>query len=76
MRDRGDTLDSASADTRFAAAVAWFGNALRHQGMRHPEAEEIRRLAISGMAWGDETHAEFVRLVESAAALSGSPIPR
>jgi len=82
-RDRlSSTLEGASPDLRFAAAVAMTAEVLR----RAPDSESIsleraHRLA-KGSIQRDEDRAEFVKLLESVqqlssrVALSPSPAPR
>ena len=68
-RDGGLTASRASADFRFAAAVAQFGMLLRnspHQG----NSSFAATLDLAGSAANDERRREFVRLVRVAESLT------
>lgn len=71
--DAGMSLDGASGDFRFAAAVACFGMLLRNSEHRGEGSYDlVVELAESGK--GDDPHgyrAEFVKLVELAKAIQG-----
>jgi Ca-activated chloride channel family protein len=74
VRDEGRTLAEASADFRFAAAVAAFGMVLRDSEHRGDATLALaRQLAESGLA-DDERgrRAGFLELVDRAIALRGS----
>ncbi len=77
LADRGGTFDAASADLRFAAAVAAFGMILR--GGDHAGSFSLEDVArIAGRALGRDEggyRAEFLDLVRRAAELQG-PGPR
>jgi hypothetical protein len=76
VNDPGHRFEDASADFRFAAAVACFGMTLR--GSRHGGGAgyaEILRIAAAALG-GDESgsRAEFVDLVKQAARLAGQEV--
>jgi Ca-activated chloride channel family protein len=58
--------DKASADFKFAAAVAWFGLKLRDSKLiPAKQSDAIRELAKQGLLYDPEGYrAEFIRLVE------------
>lgn len=66
-----DSLDSATHDARFAAAVAAFGQYLRNDPyLPDYELSDIRALAQSGRGEDDRgLRAEFIQLLDLAAAL-------
>ncbi|MGV3490147.1 MAG: vWA domain-containing protein [Devosia sp.] len=70
----GNLMD-ASDDSRFAAAVAAFGQKLRGSDYAQMRWDEIRVLA-SGARGADENgyRAEFIQLVDVAAALQPEPL--
>lgn len=67
IADKTTALNSASADMKFSAAVAWFGLKLRDSKLvKNKSAEDIKALAEQGLAKDSDGYkAEFVRLVES-----------
>lgn len=75
VSDTGMSLDGATGDFRFAAAVACFGMLLRnseHQG--ESSHKLVLELAHSGK--GNDPHgyrSEFIKLVELAQSLEGRP---
>jgi Ca-activated chloride channel family protein len=72
VRDPGAAFGSASADSRFAAAVAEFGMVLRespHRGVATYDSV-IALAEDAGAAAGDEHRREFVELARKAKALS------
>lgn len=67
--DDGRTLGTASEDVVFAAAVAWFAEAVREEPEPTPRTwDRIDLLARSAVA-GNGTRAEFLRLIEAARGL-------
>jgi Ca-activated chloride channel family protein len=74
VRDDEATLEVASADFRFSAAVATFGMLVR--GSKHARGidyDTVRALAASALGTDRNGHrAEFLALVERAAELSGA----
>jgi Ca-activated chloride channel family protein len=77
LADRGAAFDAASADLRFAAAVAAFGMILR--GGDHAGSFSLDDVArIAGRALGRDEggyRAEFLDLVRKAAELQGRRVP-
>jgi len=77
LADRGAAFDAASADLRFAAAVAAFGMILR--GGDHAGSFSLDDVArIAGRALGRDDggyRAEFLDLVRKAAELQGRRVP-
>ncbi|RZJ71290.1 von Willebrand factor type A domain-containing protein [Flavobacterium sp.] len=71
IADKSERLESASADMKFATAVAWFGLKLRESKLiANSSTDEIKKLAKQGLAQDkDGYRSEFVRLVESAQTL-------
>ncbi|MHB8902546.1 MAG: YfbK domain-containing protein [Thermoguttaceae bacterium] len=71
--DTGMSLDGATGDFRFAAAVACFGMLLRnseHQG----ESSHTLDLELAQSGKGNDPHgyrSEFIKLVELAQSLQG-----
>ncbi|MEW5676168.1 von Willebrand factor type A domain-containing protein [Flavobacterium enshiense] len=61
------TINSASNDLKFSAAVAWFGLKLRDSKLVTKKASsEIKALALQGKSEDSEGYkAEFIRLVEA-----------
>ena len=76
VRDAGGRLDAASADLRFAAAVAQWGMLLRgspHAGdASYEDVLELARGALGRDEHGDR--AGFVRLVQSSRRLASRPV--
>src|SRR5207244_3427615 len=68
------SIDQASADFRFASAVATFGMLLRDSSYKGIATYGLAsNLARSGAAFDPHGYrAEFIRLVDSAAALAGT----
>lgn len=64
VADKGIALSKASADFKFAAAVAWFGLKLRDSKLvPHKVSQDIIKLAKEGLKNDDEGYkAEFIRL--------------
>ncbi len=71
VTDEGDRMNRASDDLRFAAAVASFGMLLRESTERGSASwDMVIELARQGMGRDPQGHRrEFLRLVESAAAI-------
>ena len=70
LADRGPAFDAASADLRFAAAVAAFGMILRESGERGDATLPFVAKIAGGALGGDEGgyRAEFLDLVRRAEA--------
>ena len=68
IQNKSVSLDKASADLKFSAAVAWFGLKLRDSKLiADKSSEDIANLARQGMSNDREGYkAEFVRLVETS----------
>ncbi|MBD3582526.1 DUF3520 domain-containing protein [Flavobacterium sp. D33] len=67
----GDKIGNASADMKFASAVAWFGLKLRESKLvANISSDDIRKLAKQGLSTDkDGYRSEFIRLVESVQTL-------
>ena len=67
IADNAGTLQNASADFKFSAAVAWFGLKLRDSKLiSNSNKDAIRSLAKSGIAYDEDGYrSEFLRLVEA-----------
>jgi Ca-activated chloride channel homolog len=65
--NKAESLNNASQDFKFCAAVAWFGLKLRESKLvANQSSEDIKKLAQSGLTNdADGYKAEFIRLVES-----------
>jgi Ca-activated chloride channel homolog len=74
VRDARESLDSASPDFRFAAAVASFGMLLRDSPFKGDASyAETAELAASGVGEGRDSAArrELITLVKKAESLGG-----
>jgi Ca-activated chloride channel homolog len=73
VSDSGKSLDGASGDFQFAAAVACFGMLLRNSEHRGQSTYDLV-LELARFGKGDDPHgyrAEFLRLVEVAKSIQG-----
>lgn len=67
VKNSSPSFSSASADFKFASAVAWFGLVLRNSDLiENKDLKDIQNLAKKGKGIDEEGYrAEFVRLVEA-----------
>lgn len=67
IENKSGTINSASNDLKFSAAVAWFGLKLRDSKLVTKKASsDIKALALQGKSDDNEGYrAEFIRLVET-----------
>lgn len=71
IENKASSLEIASQDFKFSAAVAWFGLKLRDSKLiTNKSSDDIKNLAKSGLVDDTEGYkAEFIRLVETAKPL-------
>jgi len=69
IANKAETLQSASDDFKFSAAVAWFGLKLRDSKLiGNKKSEDIKKLAKAGLSNDvDGYKAEFIRLIDGEA---------
>ncbi len=73
MSDMVKDVSAAPTDARFAAAVAWFADALRNSAFVKPDWGKIRDLAVGAI--GEDRYGDrqaFVKLVDAAKKIAAS----